>query len=85
MNLFCEIVIILIVLAAMVLVLLAIRQLAHFESFDDAEETRNLRDEVNEDGNIITRNNVFSTLVEADPEDTSSHNKLPNHKIKDDR
>ena len=69
MGLFTQIVILLIVLASMVMVLLAIRQLGHFKSFDDSEETISLRDEVKEDGHIITGNNIFSTLVEAEPEE----------------
>lgn len=68
MGVFTQIVILLIILACMVMVLLAIRQLTHFEGFDNSEETSHLREDVREDGKIITHNNIFSTLVEAEPE-----------------
>ncbi|MCH5235739.1 MAG: hypothetical protein J1E16_10630 [Muribaculaceae bacterium] len=58
-----------VVLACMVMVLLAIRQLSHFEGFDDSEETSHLKKEIDEDGNILSHNNIFSTLVEAPPEE----------------
>ena len=69
MGIFTQIVILMIVLACMVMVLLAIRQLSHFEGFDDSSETDHLKKEVNEDGQIISHNNIFSTLVEAPPEE----------------
>ena len=50
MSIFTQIVILLMVLACMVMVLLAIRQLTHFEGFEDLEETNHLKDEVEEDG-----------------------------------
>ncbi|MCH5229887.1 MAG: hypothetical protein J1F12_07850 [Muribaculaceae bacterium] len=68
MGVFTQIVILLIVLACMVMVLLAIRQLAHFETFDDIKETTNLKEEVEEDGHILSDNNIFSKLVEIEPE-----------------
>ena len=68
MSIFTQIVILLIILASMVMVLLAIRQLGRFESFDDNDDTRNLKEEVEDDRHIITRSNIFSTLVEAEPE-----------------
>ena len=69
MGVFTQIVILLIVLACMVMVLLAIRQLTHFEGFEDSEETIHLKEEVDDDGHIISKNNIFSTLVEATPEE----------------
>lgn len=68
MTLFTQIVILLVVLACMVMVLLAISQLSHMDKFDDLEETIHLKNEVEEDGHIISHNNIFSTLVEAPPE-----------------
>ena len=68
MSLFTQIVILLVVLACMVMVLLAIRQLSHFEGFDDFEETVHLKEEVKKDGHILSNNNIFSTLVEANPD-----------------
>ena len=50
----------------MVMVLLAIRQLTHYEGFEDADETSHLKDEVEDDGNILSHNNIFSSLVEVD-------------------
>ena len=66
MSIFTQIVILLMVLACMVLVLLAIRQLTHFEGFDDLEETNHLKDEVEEDGHILSDSNIFSNLVEPE-------------------
>lgn len=55
----------------MVMVLLAIRQLTHFEGFDDASETNQLKDELEDNGNVLSHNNIFSSLVEAPDEDKS--------------
>lgn len=66
MNLFTQILILLVVLACMIMVLLAIRQLTHFEGFDDYEETNSLKNEVEEDNNILSNNNIFSSLVDTD-------------------
>lgn len=74
MSLFTQIVILLIILSSMVMVLLAIRQLAHFDSFDDSEETHNLREELQDDNHIITGNSIFGTLIDADPEEKISKN-----------
>lgn len=77
MSAFTQIVILLVVLACMVMVLLAIRQLTHFEGFEDFEETNHLKEEVKEDGHILSHNNIFSTLVETVPDEESnkkSHN-----------
>ncbi|MCH5238812.1 MAG: hypothetical protein J1F38_01175 [Muribaculaceae bacterium] len=67
MTIFIQIVILIVVLVCMVMVLLAIRQLTHFEGFDDPVETDNLKNEVNKDDHILSKNNIFSTLVEAEP------------------
>lgn len=69
MGVFTQIVILLIVLASMVMVLLAIRQLSHFERFENTKETQTLKEEIDEDGHILSKNNIFSTLVEANPEE----------------
>lgn len=69
MAIFTQIVILIIVLTCMVMVLLAIRQLTKFEGFDNSEETRNLKEEVKDDGHILSRNNIFSTLVETDQDE----------------
>lgn len=53
----------------MVMVLLAIRQLSHFEGFDNMQETRNLNQEIREDGHVLSNNNIFSTLVDAGDEE----------------
>lgn len=78
MSLFAQIVILLLVLTAMVMILLGIRQLTRFDSFDDAEETRHLKEEVEDDGHVLSHNNIFSTLVEAEPDDLA--NKIDKHK-----
>ena len=75
MAVFTQIVILIMVLSCMVMVLLAIRQLTKFESFDDAEETDHLKEEIEKDGNIISTNNIFSTLVEAE-KDKNLHDNL---------
>ena len=69
MSLFIQIVILLVVLACMVLLLLAIRQLTNFQGFDDTKETLDLKQEVDQDGHILSDNNIFSTLVESKPEE----------------
>ena len=56
----------------MVMVLLGIRKLTHYEDFEDAEETFNLKREVKEDGHIISNNNIFSSLVEVKGEEPKS-------------
>ena len=66
MAIFTQIIILIIVLAAMVMVLLGIRQLTHFESFDDSEETDNLKKDLEDDGNILTQNNIFHNLVDVE-------------------
>ena len=53
----------------MVMVLLAIRQLSNYERFDDSEETVHLKKEIKDDGHILSKNNIFSTLVETVPEE----------------
>lgn len=73
MGLFTQIIILIVVLACMVMVLLAIRRLSHFEGFDDSEETVNLKKELEENAHILSHNNIFSTLVDAEPDE--EHNK----------
>lgn len=73
MGLFIQIVILIVVLACMVMVLLAIRQLTNFEGFDDNEETIRLKEEIEDDGHIISKNNILNTLVEAEPEKEFKH------------
>ena len=63
MSTFIQIIILLAVLAAMVMVLLAIRQLAHFENFDNQEETDLLKDEIEKDDKIVSKNSIFHNLV----------------------
>lgn len=82
MEIFTQIVILLIVLACMVMVLIAIRQLMHFEGFDDEEGTNHLKEEIDDDGHIISRNNIFSNLVETESEE-NTHKKTYNSKSKE--
>lgn len=79
MSVFTQIVILMLVLTAMVMVLLAIRQLTHYEGFDDIEETRHLRREVRNNDKIMSNNNIFHNLVEVEPEeiDQKSNSKDP--------
>ena len=70
------VIILLIVLACMVMVLLAIRQLTHYESFDDAEETNHLKEEVEEDRKVISEKGIFRTLIDVEPVETKD--KIPN-------
>ena len=74
MSVFTQIVILILVLTAMVMVLLAIRQLTKSEGFDDANETVNLKQDIEEDGHILSHNSIFSTLVEAEPEEPEKGN-----------
>lgn len=66
MGIFAQIVILILVLTAMVMVLLGIRQLTNFEGFENTNETNHLRDEVKDDGNILSQNNIFHNLVEIE-------------------
>ncbi|MCH5232211.1 MAG: hypothetical protein J1E78_01135 [Muribaculaceae bacterium] len=66
MSVFVQIIILLAVLATMVMVLLAIRQLTNFEGFDDARETDSLKHEVEDKNSVLSRNNIFHTLVESE-------------------
>lgn len=75
MAVFTQIIILIVILACMVMVLLAIRQLTHFEGFDDADETVHLKEEVEEDSHILSHNNIFSSLVEADPDKNKNKDK----------
>ena len=68
MDIFTQIVILMIVLSSMVMVLLAIRQLTKFEGFDDSNETKELKEELEEDKHVVSNNNIFHTLVEAPDE-----------------
>lgn len=70
MSLFSQIVILLIVLACMVMVLIGIRQLTHFEGFENTDETNHLKDEVEEEGEILSNNNIFHNLVNTEKVDT---------------
>lgn len=70
------VIILLIVLACMVMVLLAIRQLTHYESFDDAEETDHLKEEVEEDRKVISEKGIFRTLIDVEPVETKDN--IPN-------
>lgn len=67
MSVFTQIIILILVLSCMVMVLLAIRRLAHYQEFDDSLETNNLKEEIEEDGHILSHNNIFSNLVETEP------------------
>lgn len=63
MGFFTQALILIAVLAVMVMVLLGIRQLTSSEGFDDIEETKNLKKEIEGDGRILSDNNVFNTLI----------------------
>ena len=67
-SIFTQIVILMVVLACMVMVLLAIRQLTHFEGFEDSEETMHLKEEVEDKDQVLSNNSIFSNLVEMNPE-----------------
>lgn len=80
MSVFIQAIILLGVLAAMVMVLLAIRNLTHFEGFDDAEETISLKKEVEEKKNVLSHNNIFHNLVESEIRVKEDDEELKNHK-----
>lgn len=73
-SLFTQIVILIVVLACMIMLLMAIRQLTHYEGFEDSEETSHLKEEVEEDTPIISSNNIFSNLVETDMKKNTKEN-----------
>ena len=66
MTVVTQVIILLIVLAAMVMVLLAIRQLSHYEGFDDSIESSRLKEEVENDERILSKNNIFHNLVDSE-------------------
>ena len=68
MSVFTQIIILLIVLAVMVMILIGIRQLTHFEGFEDTVETDHLKKDLEENGNVLSNNNIFHSLVEVEPE-----------------
>ena len=80
MGVFAQIIILMAVLACMVMVLLGIRQLTRFEGFDDAEETRRLKEEVEEDNMIMSNNNIFNRLLESDEKTITKKNYKTNSK-----
>ncbi|MCH5231126.1 MAG: hypothetical protein J1F43_04955 [Muribaculaceae bacterium] len=82
MAIFTQIIILLVVLACMVMLLLGIRQLTHIEGFEDAEETSHLKEEVEEDDHVLSRNNIFSSLVEAEPVESEEHHRKSQFKGK---
>lgn len=64
------------VLAVMVLVLLSIKEVCNFESYDNAEETKKLKEEVDNEEEIISKNSVFSTLVDYKERNISNKQKF---------
>ena len=74
MGIFTQIVILIMVLSCMVMVLLAIRQLIHYEGFDNSEETDRLKEEIEEDGHVMSKKNIFSNLVEMDEDIIETRN-----------
>lgn len=86
MAIITQIVILMTVLAAMVMVLLGIRQLTSFEGFEDADDTKRLKDEIDEDDRIISKSNIFHNLVESDKspdEERIKKERVYNDKLKD--
>ena len=73
MGVFTQIVILVLVLTVMVMVLLGIRQLTNFESFDNSEETSHLREEIKDNGKILSNNNIFHKLVEIETEEETQN------------
>lgn len=63
---FLQIIIILVILAAMIMVLLGIAQLGRHEAYDNVDETESLKNEVDSDDDVISKNNVFNNLVNKD-------------------
>lgn len=65
-SIFTQIVILIIVLACMVMVLLAIRQLTHYERFENSEETDHLKKDVENGQEVMSDSNIFRNLVDTD-------------------
>lgn len=66
MSIFIQIIILAAILAAMVMVLLAVRQLSHFESFEDEKETTFLKEEVEDKKEVLSSHNIFHNLMEKE-------------------
>ena len=65
------------VLSSMVMVLLAIRRLTKFEGFDDETDTKVLKEEIEENAEVLSTNSIFHNLVETSRE---RDNKKQNYK-----
>lgn len=68
---FFQVILVLVILAAMILILLGIGRLGHENDFEDATETELLKEEVEDENNVISSNSIFKNLVEkeANPKD----------------
>lgn len=59
-------IILIVVLAAMIMVLISIKELSNVEEYDNEKETKTLIKEVEDDDEVITHNSIFRTLVDVD-------------------
>lgn len=78
MSSLLQIFIVLVLLAAMILVLLGIGQLTKQHSFDDSEETSNLKNELSESDEVVSHNSVFHKLIEEKIESTKKSSDYKN-------
>ena len=72
MGVFTQIIILIAVLASMCMVLLAIRQLAKFEHFDDEKETQTLKHEVEKENKVVSHNSIFHNLVNSEEQEENA-------------
>ena len=82
MGIFLQIIILLAILAAMVMVLLAVRQLSKFEGFENQNDTDSLKEEINDRKEIISSHNMFHKLMDAEEKEMKKE-KVYNETSKD--
>lgn len=63
MATFFQIIIVLVLLAAMVMILLGIGQLGNQDAFENNDKTSHLREDVEETSDVISDSNIFNSLL----------------------
>ena len=63
-QLFIQTVILLIVLAAVVFIILSIRELTNNEQFDNIDDTKYLKNDVDNNSRTLTHSNIFHSVID---------------------
>ena len=64
-----QIIIVLILLALMILVMFGIGELGNRELFEKDEDIRHLRNDIEEDPDVISKSSIFNTLINKKDDD----------------